>query len=275
MPLIDFRARPNTSEYLSMSGMSAAEGISVGDFVTTLSSHSIDLAVFTGRQGVGGYLPNDRIADAVRQFPSKFIGFAGVDPREGPAAIKELERAVTELGLPGLALDPPDHPDDRYGRGYDDERVMYPLYEKANSLKIPVVLTMGPRTVRFDAPRVADRIAADFPSLTLVCSHSGWPEATEWVAVGLRRKNVIIEPSLYWFYPGTEPLFAAANDFLQDQVVYASAFPFNPLDSITRFRKRLTTPEVEAKVTYKNAARILGLSTDRLNAKAVTSGVKK
>jgi uncharacterized protein len=274
MPLVDFRARPNTREYLSMSGMSAAGGISLADFVSTLSSHGIDLAVFTGRQGVGGYFPNDTIAEAVRQFPSKFIGFAGVDPREGPAAIKELERAVRELGLRGLALDPPDHPDDRHGRGYDDERVIYPLYEKANSLSIPVVLTMGPRTVRFDAPRVADRIAADFPSLTIVCSHSGWPEATEWVSVGLRRRNVIIEPSLYWFYPGTEPLFAAANDFLQDQVVYASAFPFNPLDSIKRFRERLATPEIEAKVTYRNAARILGLATDGRDAKAATLGVQ-
>ena len=208
-----------------MSGMPAAGGGSVANFVAALDHHGINLAVFTGRQGVGGHLSNDTIAAVVRQFPDRFIGFAGVDPREGPAAISELERAIKELGCRGLALDPPDTPDDRNGRGYDDERLMYPLYETASRLNIPVVLTMGPRTVRFDAPRVADHIAADFPTLTIVCSHAGWPEVTEWVAVGLRRTNIIIEPSLYWFYPGTEPLFAAVNDFLQDRVVYASAFP--------------------------------------------------
>lgn len=261
MPLIDFRARPNTPEYLSMSGLPSAGGGTVADFVAALDKHGIDLAVYTGRQGVGGYLSNDTIADAVRKFPKRLIGFAGVDPREGPAAVRELERSIKELGLRGLALDPPDKPDDRNGRGYDDEQLMYPLYEAARSLKIPVVLTMGPRTVRFGAPRAADQIAADFPMLTIVCSHAGWPEANEWIAVGLRRTNIVIEPSLYWFYPGTEPLFAAANDFLQDRLVYASAFPFNPLSTITRFLERLGTTTIQEKLTYLNASRILGIDS--------------
>lgn len=259
MPLIDFRARPNTPEYLSMSGLPPTGGGTVADFISALDAHGIDVAVYTGRQGVGGFLSNDTIAEAVHKFPTRLIGFAGVDPREGPAAVRELERSAKELGLRGLALDPPDKTDDRDGRGYDDERLMYPLYEAAQGLNIPVVLTMGPRTVRFGAPRAADQIAADFPTLTIVCSHAGWPEASEWVAVGLRRTNIVIEPSLYWFYPGTEPLFAAANDFLQDRVVYASAFPFNPLNTITRFLERVKTTAIQEKLTYVNASRILGI----------------
>ena len=46
-------------------------------------------------------IPHEYVADMVKRFPDTFIGFAGVDPWKGKAAIDELERAVKELGLRG------------------------------------------------------------------------------------------------------------------------------------------------------------------------------
>ena len=51
-------------------------------------------------------LPNDRVAEVVRRYPERFIGFAGVDPWKGEGAVAELERAVLELDLKGLKLMP-------------------------------------------------------------------------------------------------------------------------------------------------------------------------
>ena len=51
---------------------------------------------------------NDYVAEIARAYPDQFIGFATVDPWKGMAAVEELERSVTELGLRGLKLHP--HP---------------------------------------------------------------------------------------------------------------------------------------------------------------------
>lgn len=40
-----------------------------------------------------GYTPNDQIAEVVKQYPDRFIGFACVDPHMGTEAVNELERS--------------------------------------------------------------------------------------------------------------------------------------------------------------------------------------
>src|SRR5262249_10514442 len=49
---------------------------------------------------------NDYVAEVVQKYPAVFIGWASVDPWAAGAAVKELERAVTQLGLRGLKLHP-------------------------------------------------------------------------------------------------------------------------------------------------------------------------
>jgi len=51
-------------------------------------------------------LPNEYVSSLVDQHPDMFIGFAGVDPHKGVEAVKELQRAVQDLGLRGLKLHP-------------------------------------------------------------------------------------------------------------------------------------------------------------------------
>src|SRR5205085_9630224 len=46
-------------------------------------------------------LGNDYIAAIVQRYPKQFIGFASVDPHKGRAAVKEMERAIKDLGLAG------------------------------------------------------------------------------------------------------------------------------------------------------------------------------
>jgi predicted TIM-barrel fold metal-dependent hydrolase len=183
---------------------------------------------------------------------------AGIDPRRGPTAVEDLDYAISELGLRGVSLDPPDGADDARGRGYDDERTMYPLYQRAMELGVPVVLTLGPLLTPFSDPRAIEHVVADFPTLTVVCSHAGWPSPTEWIGLAYRYPNVIIEPSIYVYLPGAEPLWAAADSILRDQVVYASAFPFNGLDVVNRFKSLPLKPETLQAVLVDNASRILG-----------------
>ena len=272
MSVIDFRARPNTPEYMKaytgpgsarmwdMFGNPPPADGSLQEFVGELDRLAITRAVFTGRQSVSNGelvrgVSNDYVAECVAQFPDRLVGVAGLDPTAGPvAALREFERAVRDLGLQGVSLDP-----DSAGIMPDD-RLLYPIYAKAAELNVPVILTMGPLAGRYADPWAVDRAVADFPEVTFVCSHGVWPHVTELISLPYRRENVYLEASIYEFLPGAEPLIAAAGSLIQDRVVYASAFPFNPLDTIERFRALPIDPAVLPKLLYENAARILGLA---------------
>jgi predicted TIM-barrel fold metal-dependent hydrolase len=75
-----------------------------------------------------------------------------------------------------------------------------------------------------------------------------------------RRKNIYLEPSLYFALPGSEIFIEAAKGILQDQVIYASAFPFAPLDIKEEFIKTYDlSGAVLDKILGGNAASFLGL----------------
>ncbi len=231
----------------------------LAEFVAALDASGVERAVFTGRQSVvrGAIvrgISNDYVSECVRAFPGRIVGFAGIDPTDPGAAVKELERSVRHLGLRGVSLDP------HTARLWPHDRLLYPLYQKAVELAVPVVITMGPLVGRYADPWAVDQAAEDFPNLTIVCSHGCWPQVTEFVALAYRRDNVYLESSIYEFLPGAEPFIEAANTIIQDRVVYASAFPFNPIETIARFRRLPLSPSALEKILYENAARVLGLT---------------
>jgi len=78
---------------------------------------------------------NQQIAELCAMSP-RFIGFASVDPRQ-PSAPERLAEAVVKLGLRGLKLDP------AMQRFFPDDRTVYPVYEKAQELGIPILFHAG------------------------------------------------------------------------------------------------------------------------------------
>ena len=55
----------------------------------------------------------------------------------------------------------------------------------------------------------------------------------------------------------------AANSILQDKIIYASAFPFRPLDDIKRFLKYPFNDNLVDKLVYKNAAYLLKINENQ------------
>lgn len=263
MPVIDFRARPNTETYMSMYPGTHSWDVyfkvpkpkpgPLSDFIAALDDVGIDKAVFTGRQSPLRKLPNEYIVECIDAYPDRLIGFAGIDPTQGPAAVHQIEHAITELGMSGIALDP------HHMKIYADHRTLYPLYYKCVDLDVPVILTMGPLVGKWADPGAVDNVATDIPDLKIVCSHGVYPQVTELIALAYRHENVYLEASIYEFLPGGEPIFEAANTILQDRVLYASAFPFRPLDDLNRFLEYPFGDDVVEKLTYSNAARLLKL----------------
>src|SRR5882757_535029 len=105
-------------------------------------------------------IPNRFVADYVQRYPSKLIGFAGIDPTERGAAA-ELKIAKNELRLQGVTLSPANqdfHP--------TDSRAMA-VYAMAEELGMPVLIhPSGPfaeqSKLEYSRPYLLDEVARSF-----------------------------------------------------------------------------------------------------------------
>jgi len=111
-------------------------GADLADHLTFMDGAGIDMAVLSGNLGNAPLDTvrrwNDTCASAVNDYPDRFAGFACTHPLGGDPAFEELERAVKELGMKGV------HINARPGGLNLDSRELWPFYEKAAELGIPV-----------------------------------------------------------------------------------------------------------------------------------------
>lgn len=75
---------------------------------------------------------NDQLAAAIARHPTRFAGLACLAPQSPQAAVKEMERAITKLGLNGFIIN--SHTDNLY---LDDARFA-PVLEAAEALGRPI-----------------------------------------------------------------------------------------------------------------------------------------
>ena len=216
-------------------------------------------------------LTNDEVASVVRQYPGQFVGFASVDPWKGKWAIREIERAVTELGLIGAKF----HPGIQAFQPNDTR--FYPLYDKISQLAIPALFhtgtnglgagTPGGMGVKMDytRPIYLDAVAADFPELTVIGAHPAWPWHDEMLAIIGHKSNVFMDLSGWSPKYVPKSIMDEARNRLQDRILFGSDYPFitperwlKDFDSLDGFG-----PEVRQKILYDNAARILKLDRPR------------
>ena len=80
---------------------------------------------------------NDRLAEAVREYPTRFRGFATLAWQDPPGAAKELERAVKQLGLSGALI--PGRP----GKTFLDDPQYEPVLQTLAELEVPLYIHPG------------------------------------------------------------------------------------------------------------------------------------
>ncbi|MFQ5598073.1 MAG: amidohydrolase family protein [Nitrospiria bacterium] len=281
MRAIDMHVHPGTKEYLIDAG-----GKYISDALAYFHRHDAvvsleEMAAYYRKVDMKAVLlawdtetatglppvTNDYVAKAVRDYPDIFIGFAGVDPWKGKAAVAELERAVGQLGLRGLKC----HPIAQ--AFYPNDRRFYPLWECCAALKIPLLIHTGTTGVgagvaggnglklKYARPIPGiDDVAADFPDLTIIGAHPSWPWQEEMLALAVHKTNVYIDLSGWspkYFPPS---LVKYANTLLQDRVLFGSDYPFlTPERWIADFEEAGFKPEIWEKILLGNAKRLLGL----------------
>lgn len=227
-------------------------------FLDVVRQAGLSRAVVVGRQIPSQRLSNDLIHDIVHQH-EVLIGIAGVDPAsDGLAAVDEAERAIGQLGLAAIDIEPGFGEPARRA----DDRVFYPVYETCARLGVPVCLMTGPTTPdpAFNDPAPVARVARDFPQLPIVCYHGFWPNVDQVVGLAFRHENIHVIPDMYLFVPGSQRYVDAANGFMADQFLFGSSYPFRPISqSIDDFIALGFRESVLDKVLHGNAERLLGL----------------
>ena len=142
------------------------------------------------------------------------------------AAVAEIRRCVEQLGFKGIRVLP------WLWEAPPTDRRFYPVYVACCELGIPFCTQIGHTgplmPSEFGRPMLLDRVALDFPELTIVGGHIGYPWTDEAVAVATKHENVYIDTSAYTVrrYPPQLVEFLRTNG--QRKVLFGTNYPMIP-----------------------------------------------
>jgi predicted TIM-barrel fold metal-dependent hydrolase len=168
---------------------------------------------------------------------------------------------------------------------------MWPFYEKANELGIPLTIHMGmayiePHLNSKALPIQLDDICTDFPDLKIIAYHMGWPYHEELFGLAGKHKNLFISITgiVGWFerapYRGYHMIGEALEWAGPDKIMMGSDGPPFDLKRIVDYIRNLEMPEeLQEKwgypaITDEIRAKILGLNLARLTGIEVRKRVK-
>jgi predicted TIM-barrel fold metal-dependent hydrolase len=211
---------------------------------------------------------NDYVSAMQKRNPERILqSWGAVDPFKGEAAIQEAKHAIHDLGMLGFHFHP------IMGHfAVNDRQHLYPLFEVINELRVPVMIDVGTTgmgagmpggmgaRLRHAHPSALDDLAADFPNLTILAAHPGWPWVDEMAAVALHKGNVFWEVSGWApkYFPPQLKLDIRGR--LKDKIIFGSDYPSIPYARLLREWGELGySDEVMEGVFHGNAERVLGL----------------
>jgi len=204
-----------------------------------------------------------------QQYPDRFSGLAGIDPFRGMEGLRELEKAVKEYGFVGAHLYP------HWFSLPPNDAKFYPYYAKCCELDISIMMQVGNclvyqkdrRLPSVGRPITLDQIAIDFPELTLIGIHIGWPWHDEMIAMAWKHPNVYIGVDAYAPKHWPASFVHFANTFGQDKVIFGSDWPvIDPERAMNELEIHNFKPDSLRKILRDNTVRIFKLD-ERLKKK--------
>ena len=195
----------------------------------------------------------EEVAEVLQAHPDRFIGFAGINPLRG------MERAIRDFGFRAAYLHV-------YGFNIPiDHRRLYPFYAKCEELGVPVSMQVGHSAESMPSeharPILLDNIALDFPGLTIVGTHTGWPWTEEMIAMGWKHDNVYIGMDAHMPKYWEKSLLTFVKTRGQDKVIWGTNGPtaFTHGHILPQVDALELKPEVKRKLLRENAMKVLGL----------------
>ncbi|MEU1529159.1 amidohydrolase family protein [Streptomyces fagopyri] len=193
--------------------------------VAALAAADVEIGLASAWYGPEGPLvSNDEVAGFVAGSGGRLRGVAGADLAKPVTAVRELRRAVEELGFVALRIVP------WLWQLPPTDRLYYPLYAACVELGVPFCTQVGhtgplrPSETGRPIPYI-DQVALDFPELTVVCGHIGYPWTTEMIAVADKHANVYIDTSAYTVRRYPQELVGYLRGRGRRKVLFGSNYP--------------------------------------------------
>lgn len=235
----------------------------VEETIAAMDAGGVDRALISAWHGPqGSLISNDEVAGFVAQAPDRLIGVASVDLYRPMAAVRELRRAVNELGFKALRIVPW-----LWGLPPNDRRY-YPLYAECAQLGIPFCTQVGHtgplRTSETGRPiPYLDDVALDFPELTIVAGHIGYPWTTEMIALATKYPNVFIDTSAYTVKRYPAELVAYLRGHGRRKVLFGTNFPMiSPVKALADLPVLDLDGEATELFLAGNARRVFAIEAD-------------
>jgi uncharacterized protein len=207
----------------------------------------------------GPLIGNDTVAALVAQHPDRFAGVGSVDLYRPMAAVRELRRCVDQLGFRALRIVP------WLWNLPPDDRRYYPRYAECVQLGIPFCLQVGhtgplcPSEPGRPIPYL-DRVALDFPELTIVAGHIGYPWTAEMISLATKYPNVYIDTSAYKASRYPPELVEYMGRHGRTKVLFGSNHPAWPApDCLEDLGALGLDAEATELFLHSNAERVFGL----------------
>lgn len=236
------------------------EEIPVGFTLDALASAGVGRALISAWWGPQGPLiSNDEVAAIVQSRPEVLVGVASVDLARPMSAVRELRRAVKQLGLRALRVVP------WLWNLPPNDRRYYPLYAECIELGIPFCTQVGhtgplcPSEPGRPIPYL-DEVALEFPELVIVGGHVGFPWTDEMISLATKYKNVYIDTSAYKVkrYPAVLREYMAGHG--RKKVLFGSNFPMlTPAECLAGLDSLGLDVEARQLFLGGNAARVFRL----------------
>ncbi len=238
-----------------------------GDFdlyMKELDASGVDLQVIHGRMVREGMarVNNDDVCELGVRWPDKFICFPAVDPSDPKGAVEEIQRCYDRYHIKGVALEP--------GWAYPaktvDDPSLFPIYEKCEELGLIVSFTLSilaGEDLTCCHPLPLQRMAKQFPNVTIAVSHGCWPYVEEFLGVAMVCPNIYFYPDFFLVTPNmpmADQFIKAINSYLKYRTMFASSYPVRAVkQSLDLFRQLPFDEETLELLLCGNAKRILKL----------------
>ena len=230
---------------------------------------------------------NGLVARMCEEYPDRFIFQPNVGPlkkRGMKAVLWELEYLVKERNAKLVKFYPPEDT-------YINDPEIWPFYQKASDLGIPVTIHTGANWPAFGLSKYAqpillEEVVNDFPDLKIIAFHFGWPDHHYLNVIAMKHPNVYISTTFTGMWAVSAPrkfaeLIGEAIRFVgPDRIVWGTDLLYDaetrlrmavegfknfqiPSDMIDGYGYEPLTDEVKRMIFGENLAKLLNLDTKR------------
>ena len=244
-------------------------GIPMDEYVAMMDRAGIERSLLVSvragdlRMKYSYAIPHARTAEYCARFPDRFSGVAGIDPSQAMRGLREFEGAIRDYGMVAAHLYP------HWFEAAPDHAKYYPFYAKCCELGVPIMMQVG-HCLDYQRDRVLpsvgrpialDRVAIDFPELTIIGIHVGWPWTDEMIAMCWKHDNVYMAGDAYAPRHWPSAFVDYLNSWGQDKCLFGTDWPvIGPERAMSEVDGLGLRLEAKRKLLRDNALRVFTLS---------------